>query len=491
MSLPNLNDNNNKSGLPAAPQLPTMPTIEDNVMPNIEEEVMPEINSSEMPEIDDEQEQYIDEQDNFDEDKESFEEVHIEDVFNNDDSKDNDEIYQEADDIRVEHKVPQMVRNEEIELQDDYNPDYEEDLEKEGEHKYVDKKRKKLIPLGGKRSRRKVKSSEFDERENKLTKTRIIRSLIMIGFLLLFLLGLKNTFLPSHVYTSDQIKDFAAQGAGQTGFPDERGQAFVENFMSNYLTVDRSNPELMDRLSFYYGEDNDSRLNFERLNMSSGTDSKQVIITPPKVYEKELMTEYSAQYKVSTYVSDTDGSVSTEKGSAGRWLSFAVNVYYDKDKDSLAITPDSPIVVPSYKIISDTDVPERAPFGNGTVNNDIAPALNPTINGFVKAYAEASIESHDSILQYIEDKDDISLYDGFGGSVELSGDPSTAITRVIYDGDDDIYRAILTIKWIDTAAKGGENALEYTGRYIMRVNSLGDGKYSVSSFTPYTYYKKQ
>src|SRR5690606_22611269 len=114
-------------------------------------------------------------------------------------------------------------------------------------------------------------------------------------------------------------------------------------------------------LSYFYGEDGFTNDNFDKLNMRWSSESVQTIILPPKVFEVELMSEYSAQYKVSAYVSNTDGEVSYGNGSAGRWLSFAVNVYYDIEKDALAITPDSPSIIPAYKITKQTDVPKRAP----------------------------------------------------------------------------------------------------------------------------------
>ena len=147
-------------------------------------------------------------------------------------------------------------------------------------------------------------------------------------------------------------------------------------------------------------------------------------------------------------------------------------------------------IIPSYRIGRQVNVPERAPFGNGEVNKDIGPAINPTINGFVQAYAESSVSSHEAILQYIDDKNDISLYDGFGGTVKLNGSPDTAIKRTIYNNDDGVYRVDLTINWIDTVASGNDDKVEYVGKYIMRVKPEGDGKYTVSSFVPYTYYRK-
>jgi len=425
------------------------------------------------------------------EDEDSFQTVDLEETYEDEDEDYmNEDLY---DNEEEERELPSMREEMYYEGEDDYNPDYEEDFKKGKEKKFIDKKNKKLIPFGGKKSKKNkksIKSSDFDDRKNLLAKTKIIRFIIMSIIVIIFLMGLKNTFLPSHVYTDEQIRNFARQGAGQTGFPRERGESFVEGFMESYLTFDRSKPELNDILSYYYGEDNFSKVGYEKMNMRLGTDAKQHIIVGPTIYDVQLLTEYSASFKVSAYVSDTTGEVTDGRSSSGRWLSFSVNVYYDEEMDTLSITQDSPTIIPTYRIGKQSDVPKRAPFGNGEVNTEIGPAINPTINGFIEAFAQASISSHESILQYISDKNDINLYDGFGGSVELNGSPETAIKRTIYNNDDGVYRVDLTVNWVDKKASGNDNKVEYVGKYIMRVKPEGDGKYTVSSFVPYTYYTR-
>lgn len=455
----------------------SLPTLNDDNKKNNSQMSLP---SFDMPPIDSEDE---------------FESLPVNDaLYKNTDEDDNEEIYDEVENEVNEPELPRVEENEDMLLQseNDYNPDFEEDLEKEEEEKskFIDKEKKKIIPFGGKKSKKKlVKSSDFDDRKNKLAKTKIIQFSILSVIFILFLLGLKNTFLPSHVYTSDQIKQFAAEGAGQTGFPSERGEAYVESFMEIYLTLDRTRGDLLDMLGHFYGEDRINNSTYSGLNMKWNSQSKQDIIIPPKVFEVNLLTPYSAQYKVSAFVSNTDGETIAGNESAGRWVSFSVNVYHDNKTDALVITPDSPSIIPSYKIAKQTVVPQRYPLGNGTVNKEIEPALTPTINGFIEAFAKSSLESHESIVQYIDDKSNVSLTNGFGGSVKLNGSPANAIKKVIYNGDDGIYRVDVTVNWIDNAASGGENQVEYTSRYIMRVVPIANGKYAVSSFVPYTYYK--
>lgn len=462
MSLPTLNDDNNKKKNQQSSKIN---------LPNLD---MPSLNENE------------------------FKALPVEEaLYEKDDNEVNEEIYNEAERLEEaerESELPQVEdpnEVEEIQTEDDYYPDYEEEEEKLKEDKFIDKKKKKLIPFGGKKSKRRkrlVKSSDFDDRKNKLAKTKIIQFSILVVIAILFLLGLKNTFMPSHVYTADQIREFAAQGAGQTGFPEERGKAYVESFMEVYLELDRAKPENIQMLSYFYGEEKFVNSNSHVLNMRWNSETKQEVIIPPRVFEVDLLNEYSAQYKVSAYVSNTDGKTVSGNEPIGRWLSFSVNVYYDVESDSMVITPDSPSIIPAYRITNQSVVPERAPLGT-SINKEILPALSPTINGFIEAFAKSSMESHDSVLQYIDDSDNVALYDGFGGSVELNGDPETAIKKVIYNTESGVYLADLTVEWIDVAASQGDHQVEYTSRYIMEIKPIADGKYAVSSFVPYTYYK--
>lgn len=419
-----------------------------------------------------------------------FESVPLDDVNNFEDNKLNEDIYEEVS-LQERTALPKVDIEEanSYQTEDDYNPDYEEDIKNQDVGtQYVDFDNKEVIPMGGSRSKRKVKSSEFDKRNNTLAMTKIVRSVVLVILVLFFLLGLKNTLFPSHVYSKDQIKQFAAEGTGQTGFPEERGRAFVESFTEVYLTFDRNKPEYKELLNYYYGEDKYVNMSGQRTRQNTTTDSSQYVIISPQVYESELLTEYSALYKVSAFVSNTDGSQQMDGRGSGRWLSFAINVYYDAESGGLAITEDSPSLIPTYRILNQSALPREALLGNGQVNEEILPALTPTINGFIKAYANASIASHEEILQYIDDKNNIDLYDGFGGSVELNGEVNNSIKKTVYNSDDGIYRVDVEVSWIDSAATQGSHRVEYKSRYVMQIKSVGDGRYVVTRFQPLRYY---
>lgn len=427
------------------------------------------------------------------EDDSDFEEMDMYDVVDEDDEDDYDdnyEIYEEVDELEAS-ELPTMGEDDDDDnywqTEDDYNPDYEDDLADDGNGKYVDKKKKKIIPLGGKRSKRKIKADEFDNRRNTLAKTRIIRAVVLLILLIMFGLGIKNTFFPSHVYSDQQIKDFARQGAGQTLFPKERGEAFVESFMEVYLTAAKDDDILQSALSHYYGENEYSRVGSDSLRYDKGS-RKQVIAISPKVYETTLLTDYSAAFKVNAFVANEDEDGVVDSNTA-RWLSFAINVYYDESLNSMIITKDSPTLIPTYSINKQRELPKEAKLGNGSVNSELLPAVAPTINGYISAYANTSKDSYEEILQYVYDRDDTELYSGFGGAVRLKDNVNNSIKKVIYNSDDGYYRADVEVNWVDKAASTEDNIVEYNARYIMRIADMGGGKYLVVSFKPYNFFK--
>lgn len=431
--------------------------------------------------------------------EEVFKEVSTKDSHNENDIDINREIYDEADRYEEERRpLPNVKKEQESEYaeEDDYYPEYEEDLEEEekAKDKFIDKKKKRLIPFGGKKSKKKilVKSSDFDDRKNVLANTKITQFSIIAIILILFLVGLKNTFLPSHVYTESQIKNFAAEGAGQTGFPSERGQAFVENFMNSYLTLDKSDPTVLEAISYYYGKEGMTNSSYTGLNMNWTSETKQNIVVPPKVFEINLLSASSAQYKISAFVSNTSGEKVVEDKIDGRWLTFSVNLYYDKEKDSLAITNDSPSIIPNKNVEEQTNVPVAKKLGNGRVNKEIYKTISPTIDGFIEAYGKSSIKSHNLIIQYIDDKDDITLYDGFGGNLVLNGSPSEAIKKVVYDTGEEkqgVYEVDITVKWADAAGNSENKKIEYISRYQMGVRTDAEGKFLVTYFKPFEYFE--
>lgn len=351
---------------------------------------------------------------------------------------------------------------------------------KDDEDKFVDKKNKRITPIGGKRSRS-VRADDFDDRSNKLKTTNVVALIVVVALILLFAIGLKNTFAPANNFSRSEIQNIARNGVGATGFPRERGQSFAESFIEDILTLDSSSAAYTERMSYYY------KTMSAVPNIQAGEGVKQNVIITPKTFEYRAVDKHSSMYKISTYVSNVAGDSVVDGSASGRWLSFSVNVYYDSKSDAMAIEPSSPSIIPGVPIASPLDVPSAAVLGNGKVLPDMDPILTPTINGYIQAYSQSSIASHESILQYIPANPDIELYNGFGGSMKLSGTPEQSIQKLVYGSDvPGEYKVDTTVEWVDSASSG-KSTVTYKSRYILTINRTDDNRYIVQSFRPYVY----
>ena len=138
-------------------------------------------------------------------------------------------------------------------------PDKENDYRNDNDDKFVDKKEMKIIPIGGKKARAK----DFDKRKNTLTPLKLFRILLILVVLALFGFGIKNTFFPSNNFSKDEITQIAKTAVGETGFPTQKGQAFAEEFLKYYLTLDSNDKANQDVLvRFYSGAVNDDNKSF-------------------------------------------------------------------------------------------------------------------------------------------------------------------------------------------------------------------------------------
>lgn len=395
--------------------------------------------------------------------------------------------YDEEEEYEPEAKENRMFQQRREER---YKP-YDELLDDEDldEDRNIDKKNLKIIPTGAnkKQKNHRIKAGDFDSRKNQLTTIKIVRTLVFLVILFIIGLGIKNTFFPEQIYTREEIAALAHQAVGQTGFPTEKGQSFAKEFIKYYATLDKSDKTsqlLVNR--FFYGEGNNtSNLS---LQVEGNIANKQKVIGEPQIFEIKTLTKTTEAYKISVLVSDENGgTLDSASNLSVKWLSFYVNVFYNPKTKSLVIQKNSPILIPTYEIANVTDVPDEKQIGLELADSMDA-TLSPVINGFLKAYATSSVKSHESILQYISNKNNPDLYSGFNNTVKL--DPNTGIIKKIYTTDKpDVYKVDLTVTWIDNTIRSNEAAGKYTARYVMTIEK-GTDKYVVSRFNPYTYVEK-
>lgn len=384
-------------------------------------------------------------------------------------------------------------------FEDSYEDSYEDSFgepgftspfidEKEPEEKeYIDRKKKRIIPFGGSRSKvtKKFGTKDYDKRVNRITIVKIIRIVVVLFMLGLFVLGLKNTFLPEQIYTPEEIEQIALLSVGNTGFPLERGSAFVEEFFTYYLQTNPDTTQAQsDSLSkFLKGNtgNKDGVVNTKPLKIKflNKRETPQKIIAGPYVFQAVSSTENIGFYKVTALVSSnpTDPNES-------HWVSFSINLYYDTEKGVLSIA-DPPSIIPPYRhsFVSEY-VPEENKRGNGTAYEGDMEMFNATIDGYIKAYANSSLTNNKDILQYVIPKPDSGLYSGFDGTVKLAdGDNSISKTIWLTDNPNE-YVADVKVDWVDV---NSEDTISYRSRYTITLVKNDEGVLLVKNNIPYLY----
>lgn len=430
----------------------------------------------------------------FDEINDSFEDDYeeIDEIDEYEDYEDDYEDYEEENEelekeLEKKKKRKSNIKVKKKENKVKYHDPLENDIEQD-EDKFIDKKNKKIIPTGGNNSKKvKIKAKEVDDRKNALVSAKVITTLIMFIIVCLFGLGIINTFFPRNNFTREEIEFIARSSVNDIGFPIERGQSFAEAFITQYLTIDYRNPQQNVLTSYFYT--GDMRQGATSLNRTMTTNIIQEVIISPQLFESIIFTRYSAQFHLSTFVTNLDGELpSREAGMTGRWVSFAVNVYYCHNTDRMAITPDSPILLPTQPILAAQSLPPQRPFGNGNINNDMLPILTPTIDGFVQAFANSSLASHNQVLPFIPANPNVDLISGFGGTVRIRDTPSNSIRKVVYNTNiPGEYRVDVTVDWVEVNANANAQQISHRSRYVMRIITVGEGQFLVTRFAPYLF----
>lgn len=359
--------------------------------------------------------------------------------------------------------------------------------DKKGRNVFVDEKKGKIKSFGGSRSKRKLKEGQFDVRKNKRQEAIIVRG-VVIGLVgIVAILGVKNSFFPPHQWTQEEIASISTSAIGMTNFPLDEGRGFATDFMKAYLTtnVDDTSKKV---LGYYYSgvmDDNDSST-----SRTVSSDFKQEVVFGPTVYSSKSLTDYSAQYVIGAVVKDTavEGATPSE-GSEPHWMYFAVNVYYNADKDNFTITPDSPSVVPATEVGSESDVPELKALGNGESDDELGKSIESVVYGYLKGYVSTSPTDHSALDQYIIVNPPADLLKGLNNSYEFAGDISDAVQYTAYKTDDpNVVKAEVTVNWRNKL--GGEETsmkAEYKSNYSMTLEKQSNGQYLVSKFQPIYY----
>lgn len=348
--------------------------------------------------------------------------------------------------------------------------------EDEEAKEFILKKQKKIIPIGGKKAR--VKDRDLDVRRNKLVGIYILRFVVLLVIIGIFGIAIKNAFFPENVYTKQDIQNMIVENSDSKGFPIDKGRAYAQEYLYNYLnnTDTTASKQIMGILSG--NSDGNASLGKQLPDQKI----KQVPAGQPILFKERVVNDYSAVYDFSVYMTDKDGNTTKDNAEVtGTWKSFELNIYYDKKTQKVTLVG-SPAIIPTYAIDSSSSLPREGLLGNGTIDNSIAPKVEPTIMGFIKAYAKVTQDSHAEIDQYIPSNAPVELISGFGGTVSVKD--NNKIAYKVYDTDTaGEYKVDTNITWQDA------DGVSFAGRYVVTLKETSDGKYLVTKFAPYRFVK--
>lgn len=431
-----------------------MPLRKSNGLPQMPTQSLPDIEVPEksLPPINDYN------NNNFDNDF-----IHVDDT-----EEDFQDIQYESNEI----ELPEIPKQEEETVNHQLSDNPFDDVKQE---EYIDYKKKKIKPLGGKKS--KIKDKDLDDRKNKLNMISMLRLFIFICIIIAFALGIKNTWFPERVYTNRDIANIAVSAIGKTGFPLERGRAFSQEYLYHYLNNTEESRELLQK----FGSDN--------RQIQNKSQQKPALI--PILYSEQTDNYYSGIYKYSVYITDFNGKTynEDEHKEVGHWLSFMVQVYYDNENDSLTAI-DTPTLIPTYIIDNDNSkIPQAEKLGTGEVaDKEVQEDADPTIKGFIKAFMDVDKNNYDEIVQYIPSDKPLALINGFGGTVKLA-DKSNINYKIYKTEKANSYIAEVDLQLQNAQTNPIGSGTIYNAKYVLRFEKTSDNKYLVTKFAPYLYSK--
>lgn len=372
----------------------------------------------------------------------------------------------------------------------------------------IDLEKKRLKPFGSRRDKARgvkrskngaITNSKMDNRKDRNRQATIVRTSVIGILIAIAVFGGKNAIFPPEGVQMSQVDTRIASLTNTTKFPTQRGEGFAKDFISAYMTVNSDSASARVLAYYYTGDMGATSSNSGTIPRNATSSFSQKVVYGPTVYSVRNITDSSANYVFGALVEPSvvqkeggDSAVAPTDGSNLEWVFFSVNVYYNEENDSFAITPDSPSLVPASSVESQRDVPNAKPLGLGEEDKELANTVSSTVQGFVRGYAITSATDHSAIDQYIVTDPDPELLKGLNSDYQLS-DSSSAISYQVFPSTEDKTELKVRVKvtWTYVAGTTGttgnnESKIDYTSTYVMTMVKNGD-KYLVSKFVPENY----
>lgn len=358
---------------------------------------------------------------------------------------------------------------------------------------FMDEENLKLKQFG-KKKKNVAKAGDFDARKNIEGQRKIYRGVFIGAIVAIVGLGAFQTFVPADTLSQTEVQSIVATSMGDTGYPTQRAEAFATSFMDtllNYSNNEVSRAERTANLSYFYGPTAGTTGSLSDSSFAVSGAVLQDVVHGPVVFESKAISENSGSYAIGmlmrTSPSANDDRRPDEKAATDlRWSVFNVNVYYDAVKDSFAIAPGSPTLLPPESVISPSEVPVAKPLG--TQYDGFPTSVNSTVQGFIEGYRISTKTNWDPIRQYVGSDAAETLKTGLGGRYEFI-EPTNAASSIkdmqvfMVDESADTLKIDLTLEWV--AINESDSRASFPSRYVMTLEKISGDDYRVAKFSPY------
>ena len=322
---------------------------------------------------------------------------------------------------------------------------------------------------------------------------------MLAGTALIAGIGTYNALQPG-VSTEDVKQQVKAFDRG-TGFPLQKGEAFVTGYVESYLTINTSADEANFLSKYFTSTTGKTTSGSVTLGRSASANFLATVVGSPVVYSSTQVSPdgSSANYVVGAKVhyepksSEDKSSGSVKDLSSDEFVYYSVNVYYDSATQGFAIVPGSTSVVPAPNVIAPASVPTAKALGSGEENKALATSNASVIEGYIKGFMTASVNNKKDVEAFvIQDNPPIELFAGFNGQYSL--DETNPMSYKVYPTDDSAstlkvrvtFNTVKTLVAKNTKVTDNDAKRSDVNTYVMTLVKSGD-TYRVAKFAPELY----
>lgn len=282
------------------------------------------------------------------------------------------------------------------------------------------------------------------------------RIFILVLIVILFGVGIKNTFFPPKIPGPDQVVAVVNEENNRLGFPVGEGSTFVQEFAVAYLTVDPNDersPE--ERMAKYVAPNQIGSIIASVGNMDDGA---QTVTGGPFISpDVRQVDEFNAVFTVASEIN-------------GKWIYLDVPVRTGEDKSSFVVSGAPAFVSPP------ANMPEYVPDTETRTNDlELTIEVTPDIESFFRAWGASDSDALSRLIAP-DSTPEVSL--GLRDAVEFGTLSNIRVFSPDDGGNPNIRQGTATVVWITVKGEQDRNTT-YSQRYNFTIEKLDDQRWYV------------